>query len=242
MTAARIGKTSRLYGGQAPDTKTPSRTAPASARISPASGRSSCRNAACPRTLRERGFERGAALERAAQLDALGGGQQLDRDDVRGIVRHLEQAARRVRRHADVVLLVRRGRSAVDGRRVGQVLVLAGERRGRDLRQHEAGVEARLRGQEGRQLAQRGVGEQRDAALRERADLGQRERDLIGGKRHRLAVEIAARKDRAGFAGVAGANTSGLSETPFASRSSTRAAPSSSSRQAPMTCGWQRRL
>ena len=109
-----------------------------------------------------------------------------------------------MRRHADVVLLVRRGGSAVDGRRVGQVLVLAGKRRGRDLRQHEAGVEARLRRQEGRQLAQRGIGEQRDPAFRERADLGQRERDLIGGERHRLAMEIAARKDRAGFAGCRG--------------------------------------
>ena len=68
-------------------------------------------------------------------------------------------------------------------RRMGEVLVFAGERRGRDLRQHEAGVEARLRRQERRQLAEVWIRQQCDPALRERADLGQRERDRARAER-----------------------------------------------------------
>ena len=116
-------------------------------------------------------LEARAGFERPAQVDALGGGQQLDGDDLAAVPGDLRQAACRVGRHGDVVLLVRRGRQTVDARRMGQPLVFAGQRGGGDLGVHEARVEPRLGDQKGGQGAHVGVGEQRDAALGQRADL-----------------------------------------------------------------------
>jgi hypothetical protein len=73
-------------------------------------------------------------------------------------------------------------------------LVLGGERRRGHVRDHESGVEARGRGEEGRQPGDGRVDQQRDAPLGERADLGNREREVVGGERHRLGVEVAARE------------------------------------------------
>ena len=58
-------------------------------------------------------------VQRAVELDALRGGEQLDGDDVRGVGGHVEQPARAMGRHGDVVLLVGRGRHAVDAGRSG---------------------------------------------------------------------------------------------------------------------------
>ena len=66
--------------------------------------------------------------------------------------------------------------------------------------------------------------------------------EIVGREGHRLGVEVAARQHLGGIRPVFGMKTSGLSVTPFASRSSTTRAASIWSRQAPMTCGWQRRL
>ena len=73
--------------------------------------------------------------------------------------------------------------------------------------------------QEGRQAAHMLVGQQRDAALGQRADLGDGDGHGIGGQRHRLGMEIAAGDDFA-----VSAKTSGLSETALISRSMTPAA------------------
>ena len=76
------------------------------------------------------------------------------------------------------------------------LLVLRHQRGGRDFGDHQAGVEARLLRQECRQaVGQRRIDQQRDAALRDRADLADGERDLVGGEGHRLGVEIAAGND-----------------------------------------------
>ena len=89
---------------------------------------------------------------------------------------------------------------------VGRLSTLAGcasdlfsrrQRRRGDLRDHEAGVDAAVLDQERRQAGQRGVDQQRDAPLGERADLGDRERERVGGERHRLGVEVAAGEDLA---------------------------------------------
>ena len=75
----------------------------------------------------------------------------LDCDDRGGIRRHREQAARAVRRHRDVILLVRRRWNGVDARRMRALLVLRYQGGSGDLRQHEAGVEPRL-GRDGHRL------------------------------------------------------------------------------------------
>ena len=96
-------------------------------------------------------------------------------------------------RHRDVILLVGGGRDRVDARRMRHLLVLGHERRGRHLRDHEAGVEAGFRGEEGRQPGQGGIDQHGDPTLGERADLAQGQGDHVGGEGHRLGMEVAAR-------------------------------------------------
>ena len=81
---------------------------------------------------------------------------------------------------------------------------------------------------------ERRIDHQRHPALRDRADLGDRQRDDVGGEGHRLGVEVAARDDRRP------SSTSGLSVAALASISSVAAAWRSRSIAAPVTCGWQR--
>ena len=135
--------------------------------------------------------------QRAQELDALRRGQQLDAEDVRGVVDHRLQPARGEGRHRHVVLLVGAGRQAVDAGRMRQRLVLARQRRRGHVGDHEAAVQARVGGEERRQARHAGVDQHRDAPLGDRADLGDRDRHRVGGQRHRLGVEVAARDDRA---------------------------------------------
>ena len=58
--------------------------------------------------------------------------------------------------HADMILLVGGGRRAVGGAGVGEVLVLAHEGCGRDLGDHQTGVQAGFGCQEGRQVEGQG--------------------------------------------------------------------------------------
>ncbi len=133
-----------------------------------------------------------------AELDALRGADRLHADDRGEIGRHPSQTHGGMGGHRDMVLLIGRCRRRIGRARVGEMLVLAHQRRRRHLRDHQAGVEAGLRRQERRQVvAERRVDHQGDAALRDGADLGQRERDLVGGEGDRLGVEIAARDDPA---------------------------------------------
>ena len=88
---------------------------------------------------------------------------------------------------------------AVDARRMRERLVLRRERRGGDVRHHEAGVEPGSRTRNGGKPRQRRIDQQRDAPLGERADLGDRQRQDVGGERDRLGVEVAAREDLARF-------------------------------------------
>ncbi len=100
---------------------------------------------------------------RRVEADALGRGQQLDADDGGRVVAHVVQAPGGEGGHRDVVLLVGRGRQAVHAGGMGQRLVLAGQRRGGDLGDHEAGIDAGIGDQEGGQAAHRRVGQQRRA-------------------------------------------------------------------------------
>ena len=119
-------------------------------------------------------------MQRPQEVAALGRSQKLDAEDRTGIGRHVEQAARTVRGHRDMVFLVGRGRDRVDARRRGALLVLGDERRRRDLRDHEAGIQPRLRRQECRHAGERRIDQHGDASLGERTDLADRKRDHVG--------------------------------------------------------------
>ena len=99
--------------------------------------------------------------------------------------------------HRDVVFLVGGGRDRVDAGGVGERLVLGGEGRGGDLRDHQAGLQAAVAGQERGQAGERRVHEPLDAPLADRAELRHRDRQHVGRDGHRLAVEVAAREQLA---------------------------------------------
>ena len=139
--------------------------------------------------------ERRRGRERRAQVDPLRGGEQLDRDDAGAVGGHVGEPAGGKRRHADVVFLVRRGRQAVDARRVRERLVLARERGRRHLRDHEAGIHPAVLDQERRQPRKRGVDEERDAALGKRPGLRDCHCERVRHERHRLGVEVASGED-----------------------------------------------
>ena len=82
---------------------------------------------------------------------------------------------------------------------IGEMLVLAHQRGGGDLGDHEAGIQARIGRQERRQIDGLSVGSTISATRRcAIAPISaMRQRDLVGGKGHRLGMEIAARNDRA---------------------------------------------
>ena len=61
------------------------------------------------------------------------------------------------------------------------------------------GLQAAVAGEERGQAGQRGVHEPLDAPLADGAQLGHRDGEQVGGHRHRLAVEVAAREQLAGL-------------------------------------------
>ena len=104
------------------------------------------------------------------------------------------QATRAMRRHRHMIFLIGRGRDRIDARRIGALLVLADQRRGRDLRDHEARIEPGLGRQKSGKARQRRIDEHRDAAFGNRPDLADRKRDHVGGEGDWLGVKIAARQ------------------------------------------------
>ena len=72
-----------------------------------------------------------------------------------------------------------------------QRLVLACQRCGRYLSDHKARVDPAVTHQERWQLGHVFIHHQRDTALGQRADFGNRQRDIIRRHRHRLGVEVA---------------------------------------------------
>ncbi len=100
-------------------------------------------------------LERRRGAQRAQELQGLGRGQQLDREDAAGVGHRTRRLARGGHAHRHVVFLVGRGGDGVDARGMGQDLVLGGERRGGDMGDHETRLEAALAGEEGRQAGER---------------------------------------------------------------------------------------
>jgi len=116
---------------------------------------------------------------------------------------------------------------------VGQRLVLGHQRRRRDVRHHEARLEARLGGEEHVQVRVDAAIEQVDAPLGDAGEFGDRDREKVAHEADRLGVEVAAER-------MSVPKMSGLSETPFAAAPSTWRACSSVCSTAPNTCGMQR--
>ena len=76
----------------------------------------------------------------------------------------------------------------------GEAAVLGHHRRLRVVGEHQPGVHARVLGQERRQAVRASRVEHAvGAALRDRADLGGRDRQEVAGQRHRRAVKVPAR-------------------------------------------------
>ena len=141
---------------------------------------------------RPQSFERRARCEGRVKIAGLGGGEQFNADDRHGVIGHRRQAPCAMRGHRDVILLVGRGRNGIDAGRMGEGLVLGDQRGCGHLRDHKPGIEPGLRGQKRRQTGQSRIDQERDPALRERADFANRERDHIRGEGDRLGVKVAA--------------------------------------------------
>ena len=148
-----------------------------------------------------------------------------------------QQAARAVRRHRDVVFLVGRGRDRIDAGRMGALLVLRHQRRRRDLRDHEAGIEARASAS-GTPAGRTAPGRPAWRCAARRASRSRRSPARSCRRRRPPARRGSCRRTAPRRSS---AKISGLSVTPLASVSSVVAAWRSRSSTAPMTCGWQRR-
>ena len=142
-----------------------------------------------------------------AQVEALGGADELDGQDALGVLEDAAQVEGRDRAHRDVVLLVGRGGDGVGRGRVRQHLRLRGQGGRRVLQDHEPRIEAGRGAQEGRQpVVEARVEEQRHAPLADGAQLGDGQLGQVERQGHRLAVEVAAADDEAvtGRQGVLG--------------------------------------
>ncbi len=136
--------------------------------------------------------------QRAAQVDAAGGGEQLDREHLPQPVDGAAQLARRRPAHRHVVLLHRARRDRVHRCRHGQPLQLRDDRGLRVLGDHVPGVDARVVGEERRQpVAARLVEEPVGAPLGDRRQVGDGDREEVQHVPDRRAVEVAVATPRA---------------------------------------------
>ena len=175
--------------------------------------------------------------ERREQIDALARGEELDREHVRREVDRARELERGAHAHADVIFAAGRRRDRVDAGGMRERLDLGRERRGRDVRHHQAGVAGRSRAIEERRQAALGRRHQPlGAALADRRELREAERQRVGGERDR-ARRGSCRRRRCR---PVSAKTIGLSVAALTSISASRRAKARASRAAPCTCGTQR--
>ncbi len=136
-----------------------------------------------------------AGVQRSEKIDALAGTEEFDRKNVLEIVEHALETASAAHAHGDVVFLIAGSGDGIDRMRRGESAVFAGERSGGDLGNHEAGIEAGMRGEEGGKKTGERIGHLLDTAFRDAAESGNGNGELVGGHGERLAVEIAAGDD-----------------------------------------------
>ena len=134
----------------------------------------------------------GPGGQRGAQLDAARRREQLDGQHAREAVDRAAQLAAGRPSHRDVVLLHRRGGDRVDARGDRQPLELGDDRRLRVLGDHQAGVDARVVGEERREAgAALHVEEAVRAALGDRGDVRDGDGEEVEDVADRRAVEVA---------------------------------------------------
>ena len=204
LDAARRADLARTAHAISPTAASTARSTPPLATSSSAAARSGARwrsGAGPGDPLAHRGERRGTAgagLQRRAQVEPVRGARQLDREDAREVGERGAQLACGRPAHRDVILLHRARRQRADARGARQPAVLGDERGLRVLGDHEAGVDARLGGEERRQpVRARGVEQPVGAALGDPADLGDRDGEEVEREAERRAVEVAARLDAA---------------------------------------------
>ena len=125
------------------------------------------------------------------EIQALGGGEQLDADGAGGVARDPPRLEAPVGGHRDMVFLSGGSRDRVDARRESEALILRNERGRSHLSDHEAGIDAAILDQEGRQAAHLGIDQNRQPALGDGADFAQGDRHDVGRKGDRLGVEVS---------------------------------------------------
>ena len=172
--------------------KSPRSTRMRIASRSGANARSRSQNVTSARIIASAARSGGEVTKRLPQVDTLRGSDEFDRHDARGVRRHRSQSTRGEGRHADVVLLVGGGRQRIDRRRMRERFVLGCERGRCHVRDHETGIHTAILDQERWKSGQVRIHHQRDPPLGQRADLGDRQREIVGCERDRLGVKIAA--------------------------------------------------
>ncbi len=136
-------------------------------------------------------FQFWTGFEWAAQFDAECAGQCFNADDSVEVFGHLQQAARTVAGHGNVVFLIGGGRCGINRCRMRHLLVFAHQCCGGYLRNHQAGIEARLFGKEGRQTkGQRWINQKCNPELGNCANFTDGKRDLVGCESNRFGMEI----------------------------------------------------
>ncbi len=142
----------------------------------------------------DRGSGRRPGNQRRAQFDAAGSGHDLDGQHPGEPVDGRAELAGRVPPHRHVVLLHRAGRDGVDARRHSQPLQRRADAGLGVLGDHQAGVDAGVVGEEGRQAAVAGdVEEAVGAPLADAGEVGDADGEEVEDVRHRCAVEVAVR-------------------------------------------------
>ena len=126
------------------------------------------------------------------ELHSLSCREKLDGNDVLEVVEHVVEPPRPVGRHAHMVLLIRGGGNTVHAGRMGEALVLGGERRRGDSGHHETAVQSAVVDQEGGEAAEVRVHEQRGAPFGERSDFGDGQSQHVGGEGDGFGVEVAS--------------------------------------------------
>ncbi|HEX6851539.1 MAG TPA: hypothetical protein VF139_09030 [Candidatus Polarisedimenticolaceae bacterium] len=126
----------------------------------------------------------------AQEVEPLRGGEQLDREHRLDIVHDARGLPGRGHPHRHVVLLGGGGGDRVDGRRVGEDLVLGDQGGGGDVGHHESRVQAWLVGEERREVGQVGIEQALDPPLRDRRERTRRDGEVVEGESHRLPVEV----------------------------------------------------
>src|SRR5882672_211926 len=126
------------------------------------------------------------------EMDSLARRKNFDRKNSPQIVEHRAQSPRGGHAHGYVVFLSAGRGYGIDRMRSGQRLIFAGERRCRDLRDHESGVQSRLASQKCGKQAGMGICHVLGAPLGNSTECGKRNGELIRSHSQRLSVEISA--------------------------------------------------